>query len=74
VNYDDLIFGSYSIDVVLEAVNDVEWQTLRISLKGLPTEEKLSRLRKYIGEDASHEAKVRVTNYVYALKRGGQLR
>lgn len=73
-DYADLIYGQYSLDKVLRAVQDPDWQAFRRSLKGLSTEEKLKALRKYASKkDLSEEDKIRVTNYVNALKRGGQL-
>lgn len=53
-------------------VNDLEWQKFRLTLKGLPTEEKLDRLNEWraAGGVIAH---IQVTNYINALKRGGQL-
>lgn len=69
------------------AVNNPEWQKFRKSLKGLPTETKVRRLRDYyeladthyfesmFGTHAVESCNVciRVDNYVKALCRGGQL-
>jgi len=80
LDYSDLIFGSYDINRVLAAVADDDWQAFRISLKGLSTEDKLVKLRAYVAERSRFTGelplldKIRVTNYIYALKRGGQLR
>ena len=72
--YDDLIFGMFSPSDVREAVNNTQWQAFRVSLKGLPTDMKLAELRKYAEENPSADTYVQVTNYVYALKRGGLLK
>jgi hypothetical protein len=74
-SYDDLIFGMFSPSDVKEAVNDTEWQLFRLSLKGLPTDMKLAELRRYAEDRQGDERMyVQVTNYIYALKRGGLLR
>lgn len=56
------------------AVTDSAWQKFRLSLKGIPTEQKLDKLKEW---QADHEwdrySRVQVQNYVNALKRGGQL-
>lgn len=82
--YKDLIFGVFDINLVLTCVNDAEWQAFRISMKGQSTVEKLKMLRSYVGANKRlangtdayipHAVAVRVTNYIYALKRGGQLK
>jgi hypothetical protein len=74
VKYDDLIFGSYSIAVVREAVKDPVWQRFRATLHGLSTERKLEELRWYVRSFGHADMPVQVTNYVYALKRGGLLK
>lgn len=75
-----LIFGSYSIDTVLAAVKDPDWQRVRIDMLGRDLEYKFHRLTSYI-ETGSHlseqeqwNRRVQVTNYVYALKRGGLIK
>lgn len=68
---------SMTRDQINDAVDDVEWQRFRISLKGMSTEEKLQRLHIYrpIYVESQEDIKklVRVANYINALKRGGQL-
>jgi hypothetical protein len=66
---------------IAEAVDDEGWQRFRVSMKGKPTEEKLSMLRSYYNRavDADLElhlekVKIRVDNYIKALCRGGQLK
>lgn len=56
------------------AIKDAEWQKFRLSLKGVSTEQKLSRIVRYIerrGETGLVE--IQIMNYINALKRGGQL-
>ena len=48
------------------------WQIFRISLKGDPIAEKLTRLEWYLkNSDHSNEEYIRVSNYLGALLRGG---
>lgn len=55
-------------------INDETWQTFRLSLKGLPTEDKLSQLEEYKRERGDNEmTKVQILNYLNALKRAGLL-
>jgi len=69
----------YGIDEVLMYVRDNEWQNFRLSLKGLPTTEKLQRLSQRRQDKMDHlcvlprQEQVRIDNYINALKRGGQL-
>lgn len=71
----NLIFGHYNKHVILQSVNDSEWQTFRISLKGLETEKKIERLKVWIMINRfSRKSKIQVTNYINALKRGGQIK
>jgi len=85
--YDHLIFGRYCQEQILPAINDSTWQMFRASIKGISTQEKLKALEEYIWdkaipvEDSMYKkclipkvVAVRVTNYVNALKRGGQLK
>ena len=53
------------------AIKDDEWQMFRISLKGLSTSEKYERLLYWLKKHPTEQAKIQVTNYVNALKRGG---
>lgn len=73
--WQDLIFGSYDIQTVLVAVKDANWQRTRRSMLGTTTEFKYNTLVKYLeDQNYSGDAQCRVTNYVYALKRGGILK
>lgn len=76
----------YAIQVVTK---DTNWQTFRETLVKMPTEEKLDHLYRRLnahsdimdddqnpgiqGMRFDHEEKMRVDNYLNALKRGGQL-
>lgn len=71
----DLIFGQFNKYLILESVNNYEWQVFRISLKGLDTKEKIQRLRIWLVINRfSRKSKVQVTNYINALKRGGLIK
>lgn len=65
-------------EVQLYCVQDHMWQQFRIRLKGLPTAEKLAKLEVWL-EGGSTRSRthtrrlVQVSNYINALKRGGQL-
>ncbi len=69
---------------IAQAVDDEDWQKFRVSLKGLPTQTKLDRLKKYWFADgaqvhAAYQARdcdccIRVDNYLKALARGGQIK
>lgn len=55
-------------------INDKKWQEFRKSLKGLSNVEKYKQLSKWLSShNNSHRSKVQVTNYINALKRGGQV-
>lgn len=76
---------SWSMEDILDAVNDADWQAFRLSLKGKNTEVKLDMLDDYmerasarlgageIDKDEYRKECIRVDNYINALKRGGQL-
>jgi hypothetical protein len=72
--------GSYNhADVRKYCVQDPDWQEFRKSLKGKSTQIKLTRLQWWWIHNwfDSLERQIRtrcqVTNYLYALKRGGLL-
>ena len=66
--------GLYAMREILAAVADSEWQKFRVSLKGLPTTEKLDRLDQYLFDNREQRpCRCRVDNYINALRRGGQL-
>lgn len=67
---------------IAQAVDDEEWQQVRLSMKGISTNEKLMTLRWYYGygdhqsiwkECTDCDVCIRIDNYIKALCRGGQL-
>lgn len=65
---------------IAEAVDDQDWQTFRLSMKGKSTKDKLVMLQDYWNTAESDKVRVkwgdvdiRVDNYIKALCRGGQL-
>ena len=72
MNWNSLIFGSYSRDQIQKAVADPEWQVIREELVGEPLRTKYARLLGWLAvNDYSERSKIQVSNYVNALKRGG---
>ena len=80
LNWKLLYFGPVKKREVAEAVQDPFWQRIREYLKGKSLEEKYDLLRAYVttyGDTTEIEARlvrVRVTNYVTALSRGGLIK
>lgn len=74
MDWNKLIYGTYSQDEILVAVDNAEWQKLRKSLLGVPLATKYFELQQYVKKYNSRAAKIRVTNYVNALKRGGLIK
>ncbi|MGL5079030.1 MAG: hypothetical protein ACRDBG_24795 [Waterburya sp.] len=83
-NYDevwDREIQSYSPKEVVEyCVNDAVWQTCRLSMKGVNTNEKLRILRGWRAKNelanngvVDRRCQVQIDNYINALKRGGQI-
>ena len=73
--YSHFVCGKYSTREVLDEVEKPSWQRVRISMLRQPLEVKWNTMRAYlIDNNFSHHAKVCVTNYVYALARGGMIR
>jgi hypothetical protein len=67
---------SWSRADILRAIDNIQWQTFRRNLKRRPTVEKLDLLDKYLKDRSLNcdiEDKVRVDNYINALRRGGFL-
>ena len=73
LDWNALIYGSYDRNTVIMAVADFEWQRLRRSLMGTSLEHKHAALTAYVAERPEHVRHVRVTNYIYALKRAGRI-
>jgi hypothetical protein len=68
---------SYTRQDVARAVQDEEWITFRVRLKGTSTRHKLQELRAYLESSTNQDRparRIRVDNYLKALCRGGQLR
>lgn len=75
MNWNKLVSGKLKMDEILEAVDNDEWQELRKSLKGQPLTHRYEELETYLEKhNYSKKAKIRVTNYVNALKRGGMVK
>lgn len=90
MNWKNLYYGHVSPEEVKVAVDDKEWQELRVSLKGLSTPEKYHKLLEYrnrkldelqeierrgINADRSRRMlQVQLTNYTTALSRGGLIK
>jgi hypothetical protein len=75
LDWNRLVFGSYSHDEVKIAIANVQWQTLRASLLNAPLAEKFAALERFVdapGDTPPIELRrICVTNYVHALARGG---
>ena len=68
----------FTMQQIWDAVADDNWQRVRISMKGITTEQKLKVCHLYYIEHASNqtekrEVDIRIDNYLKALCRGGQL-
>jgi len=58
-----------------KAINNVNWQRTRLSMKGISTLEKYNVLMKYAKDNASNALMpIQITNYYFALKRGGLIK
>jgi len=64
--------GNITQDEIERCVKDPKWQAFRESLKGLPLGEQFTKLKQWNNQN-SRCAKVQVTNYINALRRGGLL-
>jgi hypothetical protein len=70
-----LVFGKYDIKEVLRQVADKDWQRVRVSMLGTSHQFKWTALIGYLGRcDYNFHSRCVVTNYVYALKRGGVIK
>lgn len=71
--------SSLTREEIDEAIQDTYWQSVRLSMKGTSTEEKLEVLQQYLiyqgtdGRCLERKHIVQVDNYINALLRGGQL-
>lgn len=74
-----LVFGVFDAPTVAEAVASATWQSLRGSLIGEPLQTKFAVCYGFANPPAAARVppeelrlrRIAVTNYVYALKRGG---
>ncbi len=74
MSWDELIFGIYGQAEIQRAVKDGEWQDLRVSMKGTPLRKRFDLMKTHLSKKGySRQARVQVTNYVNALKRGGMI-
>ena len=70
----DLIFGRFNHKQIKIAIVNKKWQEYRLKLKGMKTRNKIHMLEFWLVTNMfSWKSKVQVTNYINALKRGGQL-
>lgn len=82
MDWSKLYFGKVTRDEIQRAVNDSHWQTLRRELKGNSLEVKYKMLTDYYESEiracksctSEHMLKVRLTNYVTTLSRGGLIK
>lgn len=74
MDWSKLYFGKLDKDKTLKAVQDSEWQRIRLSMKGKSLEDKYKILSDYLGHNESEEVHIRITNYVTALSRGGLIK
>lgn len=74
--------GTYNHELVRRfCVEDASWQKVRLSMKGISTEQKLIVLDRYrsdmiaCNDDIlSHRHQVQIDNYLQALHRGGLIK
>src|SRR5271168_3024059 len=75
LDWASMVFGTFNVNDVLKATKDERWQRVRVSMLGTCLQRKFCTLNVYLQEEAfSIEAKIRVTNYVNALRRGGMIK
>ena len=82
LDWSKLYFGKVSPSEVQEAIKNNEWQETRLKMKGMTLGEKYKTLNSYYhramqkatSEHSKRMIKVRVTNYVTALSRGGLIK
>ena len=82
LDWSKLYFGKISPSEVAQAVKNNEWQKVRQEMKGMSLSDKYKTLNSYYNKaikEASSEhskrmVKVRVTNYITALSRGGLIK
>lgn len=72
MNWKELYAGKVNRSEVQQAVQDEEWQALRVYMKGKSLWMKYILLRNWLEKNKhSSKSKLQVTNYITALSRGG---
>jgi hypothetical protein len=83
MDWKKLYFGKVARSEVFRAVDNEEWQKVRLSMKGVSLTKKYEILSLYLkksveafesGDISANEMRrveIRITNYVTALSRGG---
>jgi hypothetical protein len=82
MNWDELVFGVFSQTEIQHCVAWEYWQMCRRSMLGTDLEYKWRRLKCFLTDvqcssftdDDRKRARICVTNYVNALKRGGLIK
>lgn len=75
LDWKKLYFGTMSKTEVAVAVKDQDWQTVRLSMKGVSLQQKYDTLLWWLEKnEGKWKAKVQITNYVTALSRGGLIK
>ena len=82
LDWSKLYFGKVSPSEVQQAIKNNEWQDTRAKMKGMSLTDKYNTLNSYYhkamkeanSEHTKRMIKVRVTNYVTALSRGGLIK
>lgn len=75
MDWSKLYFGKVTREEVERAIDDANWQSLRQEMKGKSLERKYKMLSDYYELALLlRMLKVRVTNYVTALSRGGLIK
>ena len=71
-DWNSLIFGTYNAAQVQRAISESRWQEYRANMLGTSLRSKYIALKDWLEDsEYSDAAKIQVTNYVNALKRGG---
>lgn len=82
LDWSKLYFGKVSPSEVQQAIKNNEWQETRLQMKGMSLKDKYDTLTSYYNkamreansEHTKRMIKVRVTNYITALSRGGLIK
>ena len=86
VDWKKVYFGKINKEQTLNAVKDSYWQSIRLSMKGKSLQEKYNILYCYVYDNFKalenglisdgewRKVKIRSTNYVTALSRGGLIK